>query len=72
MVRCILLDEKKTLPCSVYLDGEYSLKDVYCGVPAVLSANGVEKIVDIGLDEDELGSLHRSAAMVRENIDKIM
>ncbi|HLC74248.1 MAG TPA: malate dehydrogenase [Candidatus Nanoarchaeia archaeon] len=53
MVESILKDQKKTLPCSVYLDGEYGVKDVYIGVPVVLGKHGVEKIIDVKLTADE-------------------
>lgn len=53
MVESILKDQKKTLPCSAYLDGEYSAKDVFIGVPVVLGKNGIEKIVEIKLTESE-------------------
>lgn len=53
MVRAILLDEKRLLPCSVYLDGEYGVKGVFNGVPIVVGSKGVEKIVELELTEEE-------------------
>jgi malate dehydrogenase len=68
MARAVLLDEKKILPASAYLQGEYGIKDLYIGVPVVLGANGVEKIVELELDKDELGMLQNSAETYKEFI----
>ena len=72
MVKSIILNENKILPCCVYLNGEYGLKDVYCGVPARLSKNGLEEIVKIDLTKEELASLKKSSDAVKENIKKLM
>ncbi|MCP4703619.1 MAG: malate dehydrogenase [candidate division Zixibacteria bacterium] len=61
MARAILLDEKKVLPCSAYLTGQYGLKDIYIGVPAVLGAKGVEKIIELKLNKTETKELKTSA-----------
>jgi malate dehydrogenase len=66
MVDAILMDRKKILPCAAYLDGEYGIKGVFCGVPVVLGAGGVERILELPLNGDERGMLDRSAAAVRE------
>ncbi len=66
MVDSIVLDQKRILPCSVYLQGEYGFYDQFLGVPAKLGAGGVEEIVQIELGEDERTALDRSAASVRE------
>jgi len=71
MVKSILLDENKVLPCCVYLNGEYGLKDIYCGLPARLSKNGLEEIVKIDLTKKELASLKKSSDAVKENIKKL-
>jgi len=71
MVKSILLDENKILPCCVLLNGEYGLKDIYCGVPVRLSKNGVEEIVKIDLTKEELVSLKKSSDVVKENIKKL-
>ncbi len=68
MCRAVLLDEKKVLPASAYLTGQYGIKDMYIGVPVVLGANGVEKILDLKLDAGELGSLQKSAATYKEHL----
>ncbi len=71
MVKSILLDENKFLPCCVYLNGEYGLNDIYCGVPVRLSKNGVEEIIKIDLTKKELASLKKSSDAVKENIKKL-
>ena len=68
MVASILGDEKRILPTCVKLEGEYGLDDVYMGVPAVLGAGGVEKVVEVELDEQERVGLDTSAGHVRETI----
>ncbi len=68
MVASILGDEKRILPTCVKLEGEYGLDDVYMGVPAVLGAGGVEKVVEVELDEQERAALDTSAGHVRETI----
>jgi malate dehydrogenase len=69
MVEAILRDKNRLLPCAVHADGEYGLKDVYIGLPAVLGKEGVKKIVDIKLNGEELAALKKSADSIRENID---
>jgi malate dehydrogenase len=66
MVDAIMLDEKRLLPCTAYLHGEYGIDDLYMGVPVKLGAGGVEEIVEIELDAEEREALERSAAAVRE------
>ncbi|MGB4803960.1 MAG: malate dehydrogenase, partial [Anaerolineae bacterium] len=61
MVEAILKDKKLIRPCSAYLDGEYGLKDIYFGVPVVLGRNGVEKIIEVALTDDEKAMLQKSA-----------
>lgn len=67
MVGSILRNEKRILPTSVYLEGEYGLKDVVVGVPAMLGATGMEKVIEITLEPDEKEQLHKSAEVVRQN-----
>src|SRR4029077_2597691 len=69
MVECILLDKKKILPCSVFLQGEYGIKDLFVGVPAKLGAKGVEQIVQIKLTAEEDAALKKSAQAVKELVD---
>ena len=69
MAEAYLRDEKRLLPAAAYLDGEYGYKDLYMGVPVVIGAGGVEKIVAIELDGPEKAMLDKSAAAVRELIE---
>lgn len=71
MIKSILYDENKILPCCVYLQGEYGLKDIYCGVPTRLCSQGVKDIVEIELTAQEKVALKKSAEGVRENIKKL-
>ena len=68
MVEAILKNQKKTLPCSAYLDGEYGEKDVYCGVPVVLGKNGIEKIVELKLTNDEKKRFEGAVQSIRKMI----
>lgn len=69
MVESILKDQKKVLPCAVYLEGEYGIRDLFVGVPVKLGAMGVEKVYEIKLTDDELAALHKSAKAVQELVD---
>jgi malate dehydrogenase len=71
MVECILKDKKKILPCSVYLQGEYGVRNLFVGVPVKLGARGVEQIVQIKLTAEEQAALDKSAAAVKELVDVI-
>jgi malate dehydrogenase len=66
MVDSICLDEKRVLPCTVYLEGEYGIDGLYIGVPVKLGAGGVEQIVELELDAEEQKALERSTAAVRD------
>ena len=66
MVDAICLDEKRVLPCTAYLDGEYGVDGLYFGVPVKLGAGGVEDIVQLKLTTDEKRALRASAAAVRD------
>ncbi|MDT7893675.1 MAG: malate dehydrogenase [Armatimonadota bacterium] len=68
MVEAIVRDKKRLMPCSVLLKGEYGLNDVFIGVPVILGKNGVERIVELKLTEEELKALHQSAEEVRKGI----
>jgi malate dehydrogenase len=65
MVEAIALDRKRLLPCSAWLQGEFGLRDVFCGVPCRLGRKGLEAIVDIKLTDQERADLHKSAEAVR-------
>jgi len=66
MVDAIMLDEKRVLPCTAYLEGEYGVRDLYMGVPVKLGAGGVEEIVKLKLSDAEKRMFKQSAAAVRE------
>jgi malate dehydrogenase len=66
MVDSIVLDEKRVLPCTAFLEGEYGIEGLYMGVPVVLGSSGIEKIVELDLDGAESAALAASADAVRE------
>jgi malate dehydrogenase len=66
MVKAVIRDEKKLLPASVLLEGQYGLENICIGVPVVLGAGGVEKIIELELGKEELAALHKSAETYRE------
>jgi len=66
MAEAILKNKKLIVPCAAYMDGEYGLSDMFFGVPVMLGANGMEKIIEYTLDEEEKAMLERSAAAVKE------
>src|SRR5690348_4692099 len=66
MVDSIMLDEKRVLPCTAYLEGEYGIDGLYMGVPVKLGRDGIEEIVELDLSEDERTALRASADAVRE------
>ena len=69
MVDSIVLDKKMIMPCAVYLQGEYGIDNLFVGVPVKLGVQGVEQIVEIELDQNELALLQKSANAVKELID---
>ncbi|MCS6809191.1 MAG: malate dehydrogenase [Bacteroidota bacterium] len=71
MAECIIKDKRRILPCAVWLEGEYGLRDVVCGVPIILGKNGMERIFEIKLSADEQAALAKSADDVRSNIAKL-
>jgi malate dehydrogenase len=66
MVDAIVLDEKRVLPCTAYLEGEYGIDGLYMGVPVVLGSKGIERVVELELDAAEQQALKASADAVRE------
>lgn len=66
MVESILLDQKRVLPCACYLQGEYGIRDAYVGVLARLGSGGVEEIIEMPLDDDEMAGLRKAASAVQE------
>jgi malate dehydrogenase len=71
MVDSILRDRKRVLPCAVLLQGEYAVDGLFVGVPVVLGAAGMERIIEIDLTDDEAAAFQRSAGAVRELVDKL-
>src|SRR5215210_4240618 len=66
MVDAVLLDEKRVLPVTAYLEGEYGIDGLYMGVPVKLGAAGIEQIVELELSADEREALSASADAVRD------
>jgi malate dehydrogenase len=71
MIESILLDKKKILPCSVYLQGEYGTQNLFVGVPCKLGARGLEQIIQIKLTPEEDAAFKKSAGAVKELVDVI-
>ncbi len=71
MAESYLLDKKRVLPCAAHLNGEYGVKDLYVGVPVVLGAGGVERVVEIDLDASERAMFEKSVSAVRGLIDAV-
>jgi malate dehydrogenase len=69
MVEAILRDQKRVIPSAVYLQGEYGYKDLYIGVPAVLGKGGVERVIEMQLNDEEKAMLEISAKAVREVVN---
>jgi len=72
MAESVLNDRKRMLPCSALLTGQYGLEDVYIGVPVLLGKNGVENIVELELEDDELNSLQSSANFYKSQLSNIL
>jgi malate dehydrogenase len=71
MVEAILTDQKRLVPCSVLLQGEYGMKDLFIGVPVILGGKGVEKIVELDLSAEELAALRKSGEDVAASIAEL-
>lgn len=69
MAEAYLLDQKRLLPCAAYLEGEYGYKDLYMGVPVVIGAGGMERVVEVELSEGEKSMLKKSADSVQKIVD---
>jgi malate dehydrogenase len=69
MAEAILFDEKRILPTCAYLNGEFGVAGFYVGVPTVLGTNGIEKIIEFSLDEQEKTLLNNSVAAVKELVE---
>jgi malate dehydrogenase len=66
IAEAILKNKNLIVPCAAYMDGEYGLKDIFFGVPVMLGRNGIEKVVEYSLDDDEKAMFDKSAAVVKE------
>jgi malate dehydrogenase len=71
MAEAYLRDKKRVLPCAAWLDGQYGVKDLYVGVPVVIGAGGVERVVEIALDPVEKAEFDKSVGAVRELVDVV-
>jgi malate dehydrogenase len=71
MAESILTDQKRIAPCSVLLEGQYGLKDLFLGVPVVIGGKGVEKIIELKLSQDETAALHKSGKDVADMISEL-
>jgi malate dehydrogenase len=71
MIEAILKDKKKILPCCAHLNGEYGVKGLFVGVPVKLGRGGIEQIIEISLTPEEQTALDKSAAAVREMVEKL-
>src|SRR5258706_1661758 len=71
MVDSIFNDKRKILPCAAYLEGEYGIHGLFVGVPVVLGKNGIEKIIEIKLTDEESAALKKSADAVTELVEKL-
>lgn len=71
MIEAILKNKKEIIPVSAYLNGQYGIKDIYIGVPAVIGRDGVEEIVELELTEEELSNLRESASQYKEGIKNL-
>jgi malate dehydrogenase len=65
MAEAFLKDQKRVLPCAAHLDGAYGLKDIYVGVPTVIGAGGIERVVEISMDRAERAMFDKSVEAVR-------
>lgn len=69
MVEAIIKDQKRIFPCCALLKGEYGLNNIYLGVPVKLGRNGIEKVIELKLNKEEMELVHKSAASVKEVMD---
>jgi malate dehydrogenase len=69
MAEAILKDQKRVLPVCAYLDGEYGVKDFYVGVPVILGGNGVEKVIELDLNDEEQAMFDNSVNAVKNLVE---
>ena len=70
MLEAYLYNQKKVLPCSAYLNGEYGYKDIFVGVPVIIGRNGVEKIIELELSNETKSQFSKSVVAVEELLEK--
>ena len=66
MAESYLKDLKKQLPCAVFLDGKYNAKDIYAGVPVIIGSDGVEKVIELDLSDEDKENFNKSIAAVKD------
>jgi len=71
MVEAVVTDRKTLAPCAAYLRGEYGIENLFIGVPVLLGKNGIERIVELDLDESEMALLRESAEAVKKGVDEL-
>jgi len=71
MVEAILLDQKRIIPCAAYLQGEYGVEDLFLGVPVVLGAKGMERIIELKLSPEEQELFQKSVELVRQTVAQV-
>ncbi len=71
MVKAIILDEKRLLPCAAYLQGQYGTSGIYNGVPTVIGKGGVERIIELKLNDQERTDFDKSVAAVKSSVEKL-
>jgi malate dehydrogenase len=71
IIKSILLDEKRMLPCAAYLNGEYGMRDIYAGVPIIIGKEGIERIIEIKLTKEERAQFRKSCLSVRKLLKKL-
>jgi malate dehydrogenase len=71
MVEAVITDRKHLAPCATYVRGEYGIDDLFIGVPVILGKNGVERIIELALTDDERKQLLASAVAVRQGVEEL-
>ena len=71
MVEAVVRDKKRILPCVAYLQGEYGIDGIFMGVPVLLGSGGVERVLELTLNQNEMAALHKSAASVRTLVARL-
>jgi len=75
MVESIIRDKKRILPCTVLCQGEYKINNLFTGVPVVLGGRGVEKIIELSLNDEEEASFNKSVSAIQtihQSVDQIL